>query len=113
MAKQLPHVTLKELGAAINNAVLLSQGTEYFVTLGKDNPTRLLKRQQRLRAMTEAHFQIITELLAESLLKPEEAAQILLAEALLVAGLHFRGVKLPMFGDLGKRLLEDGVEVGE
>jgi hypothetical protein len=114
MAKAPPHSTQRDVGAAVNNAILLVKETKYFKDyLAEKGPDRDLKRKQRLRAYVEAHIQTIKDHVATDLLHPDEAILILLSEAIVIAGLFYKGLKLPVFQDYAKNLLEDGMEIGD
>lgn len=108
MAKNSKYVTQKEMGALINNAVFSVLRTPYFLELEDEiGADKAGKRRDRLRAYTEAHFSTLKDHLNVGYLNADEALLILLSEALLVAGLYYKNVKLPMFADLASRLLDD------
>lgn len=113
MAKAPPHATQRDLGAAVNNAVLLARDTKYFNDLKAKDEKKFLSRQRRLRAYSEGHVQIIKEHVQEELLHPDEAVLVLVSEALVICGLFYKGLKLPLYADFGKSLIEDGIEIGE
>lgn len=113
MAKAPPHATQREIGAAVNNAVLLARDSKHFHDLKAKDEKKFLSRLRRLRAYTEAHGATIIEHVREELLHPDEAILVLESEALLVAGIFYKGLKLPLYADFGKSLLEDGLEIGE
>lgn len=114
MAKAPPHTTQREIGAAVNNAILLTKSSQFFTEFtAKNSAERVLKRNQRLRAYSEAHIAVIKDHVVEGTLNADEAVLILLSEAIVICGLFYKGLKLPMFADFASRLLEDGTEIGE
>lgn len=106
MAKNVQHVTQKEVGSALNNCLLLARDTQYFQELAK-NDVKDTARRRRLYAYTEAHVSFIKDHVASAKLHPDEAILVLIGEAILIAGLFYKSVKLPMFGDVAKSILED------
>jgi hypothetical protein len=114
MAKAPPHATQREIGAAVNNAILLTKGSQFFTEfIAKNSAERVLKRNQRLRAYVEAHIAVIKDHVVDNRLNADEAVLILLSEAIVICGLFYKGLKLPMFNDFAARLLEDGPQVGD
>lgn len=108
MAKTPSHVSHRELGALVNNAVFSARRTLYFVELeDKLGVKKAEGRMDRLRAYTEGHISTLKEHLNEGIMNPDEAILVLLSEALLVFGLYCKNVKLPLFADLASRLATD------
>jgi hypothetical protein len=113
MAKNQPHVLQREVGAALNNALLLARETQHFLALRDKGPGPELSRKRRLWAYTEAHVNVIKEHVHSKRLHEDEAILILIGEAILIAGLFYKGVKLPAFGDAAKALLDGDPEQSE
>lgn len=113
MAKNHSHTLQREVGAALNNCLLLARGTQYFKELNDKGPGPELTRKRRLWAYTEAHVNVIKEHVHSKKLHEDEAVLILIGEAILIAGLFYKGVKLPAFGDAAKALLDGDPEQTE